>query len=133
MDESPLTLAEKFAATLAVPVFVVDRDGTLLFYNKPAEHVLGRTFDETGSMPASTWARLFLPTDKNGVPLLPEDLPLMITLSEKRPAYGPLWISGIDNVRRAIAVASFPIMNQASNKMMGAVAVFWEQKEGAVP
>jgi PAS domain-containing protein len=70
--DSPLIHAQKFGATLTTPVFVVDRDGTLLYYNKAAEHVLGRTFDETGSMPASTWSRLFLPTDEAGMPLMPD-------------------------------------------------------------
>jgi PAS domain-containing protein len=128
MDDSPLVVAQKFAAMLTIPVFVVDRDGTLLFHNKAAGEVLGRSFDETGSMPASTWSRLFLPTDEQGTPLLPEDLPLMMTINENRAAHGTLWIEGIDNVRREISVASFPVTNQAG-KLIGAVAVFWELKE----
>jgi PAS domain-containing protein len=130
MDDSPLTLARKFAASLTVPVFVVDRDGALLFYNKPAGEVLGRSFDETGSMPASTWSRLFLPTDEQGSPLLPEALPLMITITEKRAAHSTFWIEGIDNVRREISVASFPVTNE-TGKLIGAVAVFWELNGGA--
>ncbi len=124
-NESPLMLAQKFGATLMTPVFVVDRDGTLLYYNKAAEQVLGRQFDETGSMPASTWSRLFLPTDEAGTPLMPETLPLMIALSENRPAHGTLWIQGIDNVRRSIAVSAFPITDERP-KLIGAVAFFWE-------
>jgi PAS domain-containing protein len=123
--DSPLIHAQKFGATLTTPVFVVDRDGTLLYYNKAAEHVLGRTFDETGSMAASTWSRLFLPTDEAGMPLMPETLPLMVALNESHPAYGTLWIRGIDNVQRCISVAAFPITDERP-KLIGAVAFFWE-------
>ena len=126
-NDTPLILAQKFGATLMTPVFVIDRDGTMLYYNHAAEEVLGRKFDETGSMPASTWARLFLPTDEAGTPLMPETLPLMIALNENHPAHGTLWIQGIDNVRRSIAVSAFPITD-ARPKLIGAVAFFWEKK-----
>ena len=127
-NDSPLIHAQKFGATLTTPVFVVDRDGTLLYYNQAAEHVLGRKFDETGSMPASTWSRLFLPTDEAGMPLMPEALPLMVALNENHPACGTLWIRGIDNVQRCISVAAFPITDERP-KLIGAVAFFWEDSK----
>jgi PAS domain-containing protein len=130
-DIDPTLLhAQKFGETLTTPVFVVDPEGTLLFYNEPAGVVLGRKFDETGSMPASTWSRLFLPTDESGVPLLPEQLPLIIALQEHRPAYGRIWVRGIDNVQRAIAISAFPITNEKQD-VVGAVAFFWEVEKGA--
>ena len=123
--DSPLMHAQKFGETLTTPVFVVDPEGTLLYYNEPAGKVLGRKFDETGSMPASTWSRLFLPTDESGVPLLPEQLPLVIALQEHQPAYGRIWVRGIDNVQRAIAISAFPITDE-KREVVGAVAFFWE-------
>ncbi len=123
--DSPLVHAQKFGETLTTPVFVVDPEGTLLYYNEPAGKVLGRKFDETGSMPASTWSRLFLPTDESGVPLLPEQLPLIIALQERQPAYGIIWVRGIDNVQREIAVSAFPITDE-NREVVGAVAFFWQ-------
>jgi PAS domain-containing protein len=123
----PLVLARQFAETLTTSVFVVDRQGNLLYYNESAGRVLGRNFDETGSLPASSWTRLFLPTDESGVPLLPDMLPLMITLEEWRPAHGSFWIRGIDNISRLIEVASFPITD-GTGSHLGAIAVFWETK-----
>jgi PAS domain-containing protein len=49
-------------------LFVVDTNGTLLFYNEPAEAILGRRFDETGEMPESEWRRIFVAMDEQGVP-----------------------------------------------------------------
>ena len=47
-----IILARQLAGYLSVPVFLVDQNGNLLFYNEPAELILGQRFDETGAMPA---------------------------------------------------------------------------------
>ena len=41
---------------LSVPLILVDPKGDLLFYNEPAEAILGRRFEETGAMPAEVWS-----------------------------------------------------------------------------
>ena len=124
-NEEPLAVARRFGELLNVPVFLVDPDGSLLYYNPPAERVLGRTFDETGPVSASVWSRIFIPTDESGTPLLPETLPLVIAMTENRPAARSMWISGIDNTRRHIQVAAFPILGP-EGKNLGSMAVFWE-------
>ncbi len=114
-----------FARELATPVFIVDQDGNVLFYNKQAGDILGRQFDDTRPIHASTWTRIFMPTDESGSPLMPENLPLMIAVTESRPNYGTMWIEGVDNIRRHIGVAAFPITGNAG-EIMGAMAVYWE-------
>jgi hypothetical protein len=47
-------LARQLAGYLSVPVFLVDPLGNLLFYNEPAEVILGRRFEETGAQPHSS-------------------------------------------------------------------------------
>ncbi|MDH4070673.1 MAG: PAS domain-containing protein [Ignavibacteria bacterium] len=126
MEYHQMATAEAFAADLSMPVFLVDRNGDLLYYNSEAGQVLGREFDETGGMPAAVWGRIFNPTAEDGTPLAPEALPLMIALSEGKPATGSIWISGIDNERRHIVIAAFPIRDD-SGKVRGAMAVFWEK------
>ena len=51
-----IILTRQLAGYLSVPTFLVDPNGTLLFYNEPAEVLLGRRFDETGAMPAEEWS-----------------------------------------------------------------------------
>ena len=47
MIKATLTiLAQQWGSTLALPFFLLDRDGNLVFYNEPAELVLGRRFDD---------------------------------------------------------------------------------------
>ena len=51
-------LMRELAGHLATPIFVVNADGDLLFYNEPAEKLLGSRFDESGPMTFRVAARL---------------------------------------------------------------------------
>ena len=120
-----LTLARQFAAAMAMSIFIVDPNGSLVYYNAAAERILGRTFDATGEMPASVWGRLFIPMDEHGIPLQPERLPLMIALNERRPVHSGLYIKGMDNVARHIEVTGVPLLNN-KKQLLGAMAIFWD-------
>jgi len=130
MGQKPIEviLTRQLASYLAMPVFIVDADGTLVFYNEPAERILGTRFDETGAMPASEWATIFVPTDERGAAIAPADVPLMVALRERRPAHGSLWIHALDSVPRHIEVTAFPLIGHATESL-GAVAIFWEAPE----
>ena len=118
-------LSRHLASCLAMPIFIVDPVGNLLFYNEPAELILGCRFEETGEMPANEWATAFMPTDESANQIPPESLPLMIALTERRPAHLRLWIRGLDGSRRHIEVTAFPLIGQAK-QFLGAIAIFWE-------
>ena len=126
--EIEVILARQLVSYLALPVFIVDPQGTLLFYNEPAESVLGRRFEETGEMRIGEWSTIFKPTDEHGRPIKPDSLPLAIALNERRPAHGRFWIRGLDGVLRHIEVTAVPIIGQAE-RYLGGIAIFWEVKE----
>lgn len=119
-------LLRQVASYLATPIFVVDPDGTLIYFNEPAEVILGRRYDEVGEMSHGEWATVFTPTDQHDEPLPPESLPLSVAMSEQRSVHGPMRIRGLDGVVRDIAVTAFPIVGQ-HDRMLGAVALFWEE------
>jgi PAS domain-containing protein len=123
-----IILARQLAGYLSVPLFLVDPRGTLIFYNEPAEVILGKRFDETGAMAAEEWSSAFLPIDEKGEPIPPEELPLRITLSRQRPAYRRLRIRGLDGVLRSLEVAAIPIAG-LEGEFLGAAALFWELTE----
>ena len=123
-----IILTRQLAAYLSVPLFLVDPKGNLLFYNEPAEPILGGRFDETGAMPLEEWSTAFNRVDDEGQPIPPEDLPLMISLTEKRPAYKRMHMEGLDGVARHIEVTSIPITG-LEGELLGAVAFFWELSE----
>jgi PAS domain-containing protein len=120
-----IILTRQLAGYLSVPLFLVDPAGDLLFYNEPAEAILGLRFEETGRMPAERWSRIFTPVDEQDRPVPPEELPLMIAITSQRPAYKRLFINGMNGVRRHIEVAAIPIVGLES-EFLGAVALFWE-------
>jgi PAS domain-containing protein len=126
--EIEVILSRHLASYLATPIFIVDPIGNLLYYNEPAEAILGLRFAETGEMPVSEWATVFVPRDHQGTPLLPESLPLVVALTEHRPAHRRFWIHGLDGTRRHIEVMAFPLIGQAGRNL-GAIAVFWETGE----
>jgi PAS domain-containing protein len=120
-----LILMRQLAGYLSVPVFLVDPNGNLLFYNEQAEIILGRRFDETGKMSAEEWSAAFMPLDDASQPIAPQDLPLRITLAMQLPAYRRLYLRGLDGVLRHVEVASIPIAGLQGD-FLGAVAFFWE-------
>ena len=120
-----LILVKQLASYLATPIFLVDPDGTLLYYNEPAEGLLGCRFDETGEMGRELWGAEFRPTDSDGAPIEGNDLPLAIALREGRPVHDELWIVGLDGVVRHLNITALPLRAQGGRDV-GAVAVFWQ-------
>lgn len=120
-----MILTRQLAAHLSVPFFLVDPEGNLLFYNEPAELILGRRFEETGEMSAEEWSSAFDPVDDQGQHVPPADLPLMVTLTEQRPAHKRIQIRGLNGLVRRIEVTSIPIAGLQGN-FLGAAALFWE-------
>jgi len=123
--EIEVILSRQLASYLAMPIIIVDPMGTLLFYNEPAELILGRRFEETGEMAAEEWAPAMIVTDEEGTPLPPEARPLMTALSEQRPMHCDMWLQGWDHVRRHIEITAFPLIGQ-TGRNLGAMAIFWE-------
>lgn len=123
-----IILSRQLADCLSVPVFIVNPKGTLLFYNSPAELILGERFENTGEMPASKWSTMFHPIYEDGSPIPPEELPLIKTLNLHRPAHGSFIIRSLDGQSIPISVTSYPIIG-AAKKFMGAVAIFWTNDE----
>ena len=120
-----LILMRELAGKLAMPVFVVDPDGALLFYNEPAEELLGTRFDETGALPMADWSVQFTPTDERGQSLAAEALPLVQVIGTHRAAHGQFWIKGMDGADRFLEVTAFPLLGQG-DAFLGAAALFWE-------
>jgi hypothetical protein len=123
--EIELILSRHWASYLNTPVFLVDPQGNLLFYNESAELVLGRRFAETGKMSADEWSTIFHMRDEEHVPIPGPKLPLNIALRERRPVHMRLWMVGLDNIERHIQTTCLPLIVEAG-RFLGAIAIFWE-------
>jgi PAS domain-containing protein len=120
-----IILMRELADHLATPIFIVDTAGDLLFYNDPAERLLGTRFDETGKMPFAEWSTVFHPTNGQGTPIPPDELPLAIAAQQRRPAQGAMFIRGLDGEHRELIVTAIPLQGQWGEHL-GAAAIFWE-------
>jgi PAS domain-containing protein len=123
-----IILNRQLADCLSMPVFITDTAGNLIFYNEPAEKILGTRYEETGEMKVETWGTIFKQQDDDGNPLPTESLPLVRTLMYKVPHHKTFWIVSLLGKAEKISVTAYPIIGR-SGSFLGAVAIFWEAKD----
>ena len=126
-QEIEVILIRQLASYLAMPIVIVNPEGTLLFYNEPAEQLLAMRFEETGELTEDEWVNDLMLTDEHGMPVAPEARPLVIALHEGRPAHKTMWGQGRDGVRRHVEGDSLS-PDRPDGCALGAVAIFWEVK-----
>jgi len=123
-----LILTRQLATYLAMPVFIVDPAGTLVFYNEPAERILGVRFEETGRIDPDEADRLVELSDDPAVGPDGAGRPLIAALQKGRPVHVRRWLlRRADRVRLQVEVTAFPVIDQ-EQRVLGAVAMFWERQ-----
>lgn len=123
--EIEIVLNRQLADCLSIPVFITDTVGNLIFYNEPAEEILGKRYEDTGEMPVEQWSTAFNPVDELGNVLAPEELPLVKTLRDGLPYHKSFFIKSMEGKDQNISVTSYPIIGR-TGKMLGGVAIFWK-------
>jgi PAS domain-containing protein len=119
-----LIRAREVATNLSLPIAVLDAEGAIVFYNESAEGILGQAFEEAGELSSQEWAELFAPERADGTPIPKREMPAGVALLERRPHHLSLYYTGIDGVRREVAVTAFPLMGR-EQELFGAFAIFW--------
>jgi len=117
-----IILMRQLASYLAMPIMLFDPDGNLLYYNEPAESIIGRRFDETGEIPLEEWYAMIEPTAEDGSHLAHETIPLVIALRAREAAHRALWLRLPDGSRRKCESTVFPLEGQGGRNL-GAVAI----------
>jgi PAS domain-containing protein len=122
-----MILVRQLAGYLYVPVLVVDTTETVVFYNEPAERILGVRFEETGRIDPEEADRLVeLSDDPAAGP--DEGRPLTIALQERRPVHARRWLlRRSDRVRLPVELTAFPVIDQ-DERLLGAMVMFWERQ-----
>ena len=120
-----LILARQLASSLAMPILLVDTDGTLVFYNEPAEAILGQRFEETGEIAVDTWGKLFALEDEERKPIANEDRPTMMALSEHKPFSRTVWMQCEHREWRHVSITAMPLIGEGG-QFLGAQMIFWE-------
>jgi PAS domain-containing protein len=124
----PLILAREFAANLATPLVVLDEEGTIVFYNEPAERIIGQTLGEFGNLPEQEWRTRFSAERLDGTPVDNEDQPAAIARREHRPTHDTLVYTMVDGRQHTLSVTAIPLLGR-DDELLGVVAVFWEQPD----
>lgn len=123
-----LILARNLLTSLSTPSFLVDGEGTLVFYNEAAAAVLGRSFEEAGQMTAEEWTAVYGPLSDDGAPLEFEKLTLTEAIREGRPAHGSFCIRTAQRALEAIEATALPIV-ASEHGSSGAMIMFWPRSE----
>jgi PAS domain-containing protein len=118
-----LILARNLMSALSTPAFLVDQGGLLVFYNEAAGTLLGKRFEELGTVGPEEWGSLFGPFDESGDPIPYDDLPLVAAVREGRPAHAGLTVRSTDGTLHRVEASALPILT--AHGTQGAIAVFW--------
>lgn len=127
MAQQPLEtiLLRQLASYLATPIWLTDADGNLVYYNEPAEQLLGVRFEEAGPFNAAELSDLFQVTDLDGNALDPSQVPVARALMNRSPTHGRVRFSGLDGIPREIEVTAIAVTGQG-DRFLGVMATFWE-------
>ena len=129
MAAMPLEIiqARSLTSRLSTASFLVDSEGTLLYFNEAAAELLGVSFEEAGEMESGTWGTQFKPREPNGRELPVGELPLAIAVQSGRPAFARMQITSADGTDHDIEVSALPIMR--GDEQEGALAIFWPAQD----
>lgn len=130
MTQRPLELilARNLMSALSTPAFLVDEGGLLVFYNEAAGMLLGKRFEELGTVGPQEWGSLFGPFDESGAPIPYDDLPIVRAVRAGRPAHAEMTVRSTDGTEHEVEVSAFPILTAHGSQ--GAIAVFWPSLAG---
>jgi PAS domain-containing protein len=118
-----LILARNLMSALSTPAFLVDEGGVLAFYNEAAGMLLGKSFEELGTVGPGEWGSMFGPFDESGEPIPYERLPLVTAVRSGRPAHAEYVIHSTDGSSHSVEVSAFPILTAHGSQ--GGIAIFW--------
>ena len=120
-----MILLKQWAEHMGSSVWLMDFEGNLVYYNEPAEQILGLRFDEAGEINAAQLADLFQTTYPDGSAVATEDLPVVVALTQRIPSHGRLRIQNRAGEAKNIEVTALPLL-AADQRLLGTMAIFWE-------
>lgn len=120
-----LILTRQWASHLDYAVWVMSDEGTLVYYNVPAEKLLGLSYEITGEIAAKDLQNIFQTTDAENLPIPGQELPVNIALRACRPTHKQFKVRSLEGTWRWIESTAFPLLGPG-RRLLGAVSIFWE-------
>jgi PAS domain-containing protein len=126
----PLILARELAANLSTAMFLLDAEGTLVYFNDAAETIIGKPFAELGEIAANEFGEVLHMATPEGETIRRRDSPAGIAFLQHRPSHQILHVTGYDEKRRLVEATAYPLFG-AAKEMHGVVSVFWQLPDEA--
>ena len=120
-----MILARQLASSLATPIFLMDAEGTVIYFNEGAEILLNERFEETGEIPADEYAKLVEVTDETRRPIPPEKWPTRVARMQRQPVSRTIWTRNRNSEWRHLQVTVIPIVGEGG-ALHGVMNIFWE-------
>jgi PAS domain-containing protein len=120
----PLILARELAANLATPMYLIDAEGTLVFFNEAAELMLGRRYSEVGPITALEFGTMLEPAYLDGTPMRRRDSPAGVAFYRHEPCHRTLLATTLEGTREQFEVTAYPLFGRVGD-MQGVLTVFW--------
>ncbi|MBK7660926.1 MAG: PAS domain-containing protein [Betaproteobacteria bacterium] len=118
-------LARQLAGSMAMPILLVDPEGTLIFFNECAERILDQRFEETGEMRAEEWSVLFAIADEARQPIAVDERPTMLAISERKPISRTVWMQCREREWLHVIITAIPLIGEQRD-FLGVLMIFWE-------
>jgi predicted ATPase/class 3 adenylate cyclase len=124
-DLSAAALARELASNLATPMFLVDADAMMVFFNDATAAIIGKTFSEVGEIPATEFGEDLELGTVDGEPLRKRDSVTGVAFFQRRPVHQTIMATGYDGRRHTLHTSAYPLFGPAG-EFQGVVTVFWE-------
>jgi PAS domain S-box-containing protein len=123
-----LILARELASNLATPMFLVDAEGILVYFNEAAELLLGKSYGEVGGITALEFGAMLELGNVDGTPMRRRDSPAGVAFYEREPSHRTLLATTLEGTRQPFEVTAYPLFGHV-DEMHGVLTVFWRAKE----
>jgi PAS domain-containing protein len=118
-----LILARSLLDSLSTPGYLIDLQGTIVYYNEAVARIAGIRFEETGPMPAEEWGQTFGPFDEEGRRIPFDEHPLVAEIREGRAGHHVERFRATDGSDFTVDVSAIPLLGTTGFE--GALVFFW--------
>ncbi len=121
-----LILAKQLASSLAVPIILYDRDGTVAFFNERAESLLGARLDQADALSTQDMRDTFQITTIEGFEQKPDERIVELAMREGRASHGSYRVRKPDGVLCEVDATAVPLIGLSGDNV-GTLVFFWER------
>jgi PAS domain S-box-containing protein len=118
-----LILARSLLSSLSTPAYLMDLEGTLVYYNEAAEQLVGVSFEETGPLGREEWGPAFAPFDERGERISFDEHPLITAIREGKAGHYAQRIRSADGAEHEVEISAVPLLGPGGFE--GAMVFFW--------